>query len=90
MFGICKNCFCLFNRPLECAKDDVKQATKLAIFTLHNFLLEVEESDDEMGEELDYHDNERNGEIGSADDQDDQDFSTRDILLRHNLWLMDD
>src|SRR5436190_1997307 len=45
-FGICKNRFRLFNRPLECAKDDVKQATKLitAIFTLHNFLLEVEES----------------------------------------------
>ena len=40
--------------------------------------------------QLDCHDDERNGEIGSADDQDDQDFSTRDILLRHNLWLMDD
>ena len=64
------------------------------IFTFHNFLLEIEESDDEMGEDfsgqLDCHDDERNGEIGGADDQDDQDFSTRDILLQHNLWLMDD
>ena len=94
-FGICKNHFRVFNRHLECAKDDVKQATKLitAIFTLHNFLLD-EESDDDMEDEdfgqLDCHDDERNeGEIDTAD-QDDQDFSTRDILLRHSLWLMDD
>src|SRR5438045_4817135 len=51
-FGICKNRFRVFNRPLECAKDDVTQATKLitAIFTLHNFLLD-EESDDDIEDE---------------------------------------
>ena len=39
---------------------------------------------------LDCHDDERNkGEIDTAD-QDDQDFSTRHILLRHSLWLIDD
>jgi len=96
-FGICKNRFRVFNRPLECAKDDVKQATKLitAIFTLHNFLLDEESDDDIEDEDLDCQDDERNegerneGEIDAAD-QDDQDFSTRDILLRHSRWLMDD
>jgi hypothetical protein len=96
-FGICKNRFRVFNRPLECAKDDVKQATKLitAIFTLQNFLLDEESDDDIEDSDLDCQDDERNegerneGEIDAAD-QDDQDFSTRDILLRHSRWLMDD
>ena len=80
------------NIHLECAKDDVKQATKLitAIFTLHNLLLDEESDDDIEDEDLDCQDDERNeGEIDAAD-QDDQDFSTRDILLRHSRWLMDD
>ena len=45
-FGICKGRFRLLNHSLECAKEDIVQASFLitAIFILHNFL--IEENDD--------------------------------------------
>ena len=91
-FEICKNYFQLFNYPLKYVKDGVKEETKLitAIFILHNFLFEVEELNDERKKDfsgqLDCYDDERNeGEIDDTDDQNIQDFSTRDILLGYNL-----
>ena len=86
-FGICKGRFRLFSRPLECAKDDVTRATRLiiAIFTLHNFLIDEEDLKDEEVEvdraEIDTEIDEGN-EIDEVNEiGDGQDFSTRDILL---------
>jgi hypothetical protein len=90
-FGICKGRFRLFSRPLECAKDDVTRATKLiiAIFTLHNFLVDVEDLKDEDVEEVEVDRAEIDMEIDEGNEiGDNQDFSTRDILLRYTQWLM--
>src|SRR5579859_4107082 len=90
-FGICKGRFRLFSCPLECAKDDVTRATKLiiAIFTLHNFLVDVEDLKDEEVEEVEVDGAEIDMEIDEGNEiRDDQDFSTRDILLRYTQWLM--
>jgi DDE superfamily endonuclease len=87
-FGICKARFRLLNRPLECARDDVVRAIKLiaAIFTLHNFLIDVNDSTsiepEETGETY-VSDNE--GDRGEIDE--DENFSTRNILLRHMRYL---
>jgi hypothetical protein len=101
-FGICKGRFRLFGRPLECAKDDVTRATKLiiAIFTLHNFLIDEDDLEEQVeqveqveeveeveevnvdGEDVDADIHEGNGIA------DEQDFSTRNILLRYTQWLM--
>ena len=45
-FGICKGCFRLLNCKMECATEDIERAVVLttAIFTLHNFLIEVKDT----------------------------------------------
>ena len=93
-FGMCKGRFRLFHRPLECARDDITHATKLitAIFTLHNFLIDEEDLDDEENE-IEVGRNDRN-DIDTENDEeneinDEQDFGTRDILLRHTRWLIE-
>ena len=82
-FGICKGRFRLFTRPLECAKDDVTQPTQLiiAIFTLYNFLVDEEDVEDEEVEEVEVDRTETVDEANEIGDE--QDFSTRDILLRY-------
>jgi hypothetical protein len=96
-FGICKGRFRLFGRPLECAKDDVTRATKLimAIFTLHNFLIDEDDLEEavEAVEEVNVDGEDVDAEIHAEIHEgngiaDEQDFSTRNILLRYTQWLM--
>ena len=91
-FGMCKSRFRLLHRPLECAKDDVTRATKLitVIFTLHNFLTEEEDLEDKEDDvEVDRGDAETDIDYEEGEINDEQDFGTRDILLRHTRWVMD-
>ena len=82
-FDICKDRFRLLNYPLEYAKDNVVRVIKLisVIFTLNNFLIDVNDSIDIESEEVedrDILDNDDDEEI----DEDDE-FSIKDILLQH-------
>jgi hypothetical protein len=87
-FGICKGRFRILNHPLKCAKHDVKRAVMLitAIFTLHNFLID---ENDETNIELSDTMLERTAGEDPEEilPEDNGDFGTRDILLRHIHWL---
>jgi hypothetical protein len=92
-FGICKMRFRILQDALECARDDVTQATRLitAIMTVHNFIIDYEGYDEEDEEELGLRRNnldEDNENIDDSNDNmesddEDMDTSTRDILLRY-------
>jgi DDE superfamily endonuclease len=87
-FGICKGRFRLLTRPLECAKDDVVRAVHLitAIFTLHNFLVDINDGtsiEPEASSEEALSENDGDG----REIDDDGDDTTRAILLRHIRWL---
>ena len=79
--------------PLECAKEDIVRAVKLitAIFILHNFL--IDENDGTEVEVLLTVDGvpvdvERGVQVQGEDAMaEENDFTTRDILLRHMRWL---
>ena len=61
----------------------------IAIFTLHNFLIDEEDLEDEEVEGIEVDIREIDMEIDEGNEIDDErDFSTRDILLRHTQWLM--
>jgi DDE superfamily endonuclease len=92
-FGICKGRFRLLNRKMECATEDIERAVVLitAIFTLHNFLIEVKDkseivrvqrSDNETFHNYDELDNELTEGVN--------DMKTRDILYRHIAWCQMD
>ena len=88
-FGILKARFQIFKRPLECAQEDVRLAIALtsSIFILHNFLIEVHDVvNDSLDPEVE------NRHVRNEDDyynQEDEDTSSRDILLRHIRYIMD-
>ena len=88
-FGILKARFQIFKRPLECAQEDVRLAIALtsSIFILHNFLIEVHDVvNDSLDPEVE------NRHVRNEDDyynQEDEDTSSWDILLRHIRYIMD-
>ena len=90
-FGICKRRFRLFNRAMECAKEDVIRTSFLitAIFVLHNFL--IDESDDTPidaeSETVDDANLNEDDEEGDDNLNEHSGMPTRDILLRHIYWL---
>src|SRR5436309_409215 len=45
-FGILKKCFQIFQRPLDCATEDIRLAIILScsVLTLHNFLIDVKDA----------------------------------------------
>jgi len=93
-FGILKGRFQIFQRPLHCATQDIRFAILLigACFVLHNFLIDVR--DDSGDWAVNSVSSER--EIGDSDDVEDNEpqlagvETTRDILLRHFRWLLND
>ena len=87
-FGILKGRFQIFQRPLQCAGQDVKFAILLisACFVLHNFLIDVrDDSKRHWDVELEHEMNE--GEDAN-DPLSSYIQSTRDILLRHMQWSL--
>ena len=80
------------NRPLE---DDTVQIIKLiaAIFTLYNFLIDIQDATDIEPEEEDNCEGSMNNEIKNEDEEveDDADYDdspeTRNILLQYMHWL---
>jgi hypothetical protein len=91
-FATCKGRFRLLNRPLECAREDVIHALKLilAIFSLHNFLIDVDD-DFHFWEDTLVSDNtnENDGEDEVHEDDDTNDgngSATRDVLFRYMRW----
>ena len=90
-FGVCKAWFRLLNRPVECARDDIVRASYLvvAIFVVHNFL--IDQNDDTVIEVRmsDEEDNSFNCDASFQDldhGENFQETKTRDILLRHIYW----
>ena len=80
---MCKGRFRLLNRPnLKCAKDNITRATKFitAIFMLYNFLIDLEDEEDDI--EVGRRDIDTKTDEGN-EISDEQDFVTRDILFRH-------
>ncbi len=91
-FGILKGRFRIFQRPLECACEDIRFAIVLisAIFVLHNFLIDVR---DDSGEWLDDSDivNEDNGNLDENIEQAPmEETTTRRALIRHMRWKLSD
>src|SRR5438046_4106487 len=88
-FGILKARFQIFKRQLECAQEDVRLAITLtaSIFIIHNFLIEVHDVvNDSLYPEIE------NRHVRNEDDyynQEDEDTSSRDILLRYIRYIMD-
>jgi hypothetical protein len=97
-FGILKNRFQIFERPLQCAKDDLSFAIELmtACFVLHNFLIDVKDNHDDTEwvrrvggnqataqRDLEVEEEEPEPNDEGLDD-------TRNILLRHMRWLYDE
>ena len=88
-FGILKARFQIFKRPLEYGQEDVRLAITLtsSIFILHNFLIEVH---DVVNDSLDpMVENENGGYEDDNYNQEDEDASSRDILLRYMRYIMD-
>src|SRR5436190_10605215 len=82
-FGIMKQRFQIFKRPLECAHEDVRYAITLtmAIFVLHNFLIDIR---DDLNRTFDGEDeNVRIEEEIDAEDMEADPVNTRNILLKH-------
>jgi DDE superfamily endonuclease len=94
-FGLCKGRFRIFHRPMECAGEDIHRAIILvtAIFTIHNFLIEENDSidiDEILRDGREVMRNERAGEEdddGIEEDDDGADEATRSILWRHVCYL---
>ena len=87
-FGMCKGRFRLLNRPnLKCAKDNITRATKFitAIFMLYNFLIDLEDEEDDI--EVDRRDIDIDINDGN-EISDEQDLVTRDTLRRHTHSLI--
>lgn len=89
-FGICKGRFRLLNRPLECAKEDMRRAIILvtAIFTLHNFMISINDDTpiDAISNATDSDDDDED-EVENNRYKLNENFATRDVLLRHLRWL---
>jgi DDE superfamily endonuclease len=86
-FGILKACFQIFERALNCAKEDVRFAIILCAtaFVLHNFL--IDEKDNLLEEELGNALNARQIEEKEEEDEEDaqyleqEEVCTRDTLI---------
>lgn len=87
-FGILKARFQIFQRPLECAAEDVRFAILLtcSIFVLHNFLIDVRDElkEDVAAEFMEVNEEEPDG----MEQQENEDVSTRRVLIRHMQWLI--
>jgi len=88
-FGIMKMRFQLFKKPLECSVEDARIAIYLtsAIFVLHNFLIDVKDSTTVDPEEQWIHDQMVPNHEDVVQDQD-EDESTRHVLIRHMEYLL--
>lgn len=87
-FGILKGRFQIFQRPLQCAGQDIKFAIILisACFVLHNFLIDVrDDSARHWNEGLEH---EINDLYEDEDINDSCVQTTRDILLKHMRWSL--
>lgn len=87
-FGILKGRFRILQRPLECAGEDVCLAIKLtgAIFILHNFLLDVQDTAEIESVEIEDGENPDDMEDNQMDNED---MCTRNVLIRHMRYEMD-
>lgn len=90
-FGILKGRFQIFQRPLQCAAQDIKFAIMLisACFVLHNFLIDVR--DDSRGHwdvELEHEINDLHEDEDANDSLSSCVQTTRDILLRYMRWSL--
>ena len=94
-FGILKARFQIFQRPLECALEDIQFAVALIFSTLmlHNFLIDINDgafNEDELMQYAMEH-----TRLNGFDDDEDEDNperiedenSTRAILLRHMHYI---
>lgn len=86
-FGICKGRFRILDRLLEYAKENIKRSVYLilAIFTLHNFLINIQDdtvielADVEMEFGVEGYEN-------AIQNENDENMDTKSILLRHMRW----
>src|SRR5579859_692102 len=89
-FGILKQRFQIFKQALECSHEDVRLAIVLtaSIIVIHNFLIEV---NDDLNTSLEHEaDTEHVGNEEDNYDEEDEDTSTRAILLRHIQYINED
>jgi len=94
-FGILKKRFQIFQRPLDCATEDIRLAIILtcSVLTLHNFLIDVKDAvtdtlnaeivRERIGGEL-----EQDAEENDAENVD-EDVTTRNALIRHMTYMME-
>ena len=93
-FGILKARFQIFERALDCAKEDVRFAIILCgtAFILHNFL--IDEKDDSLKEELEKINNAGQTEEEEEEEEnvvyeESEDICTRNTLIRHIRYRLD-
>ena len=87
-FGILKTRFQIFNRPMECAEENIHLAIALksAAFILHNFLIDVK---DDLNDEFESNNAQTFHDIQDDDErQYNEATSTREILIKHIRYLM--
>lgn len=91
-FGILKARFQIFQRPLECAVEDIRFAIILtsAIFVLHNFLIDVKDETREevLNVRLQVMRARQEEEEEIEDDEIVEENATRHALLRHMAYLL--
>jgi len=94
-FGILKARFQIFERALDCAREDVRFAIILCgtAFILHNFL--IDEKDNSLEEELEKVNNVRQTEEEEEEEEENvvyeesEDVCTRNTLIRHIRYRLD-
>ena len=89
-FGILKGRFHIFQRPLECAVEDIRFVIILisAVFVLHNFLIDIQDTSSEWQDEI-TEEPRMNDDVDVDEVVEDLDSTTQKVLIKHMRWKLE-